>query len=84
MPSRNGVTLPDPRCPFCHVIMQEVQLKWEEAPFDPTKLIPHEVWNCDSCHTNHVFPARIDFLRYVGASHILPFLRRIVHNPVLN
>lgn len=76
------VTLPTPRCPFCECVMQEVQLKVEQDPFNPLRVIPQEVWCCDSCHTNHIFPARVEFLIYVGRSELLPLLHRVEHLPI--
>jgi len=71
-----------PRCPFCDHILEEVQLKLEEHPNNPGgPLVWHEVWNCDSCNTNHVFPARLEFLEFVSNSQILERSNRILHLP---
>lgn len=78
----HDITIPTPRCPFCESIMQECQLKWEEKPNAPHEFCWHEVWWCDSCHTNHVFPARYVFLEYVRNSQQLERGRRITHLPI--
>jgi hypothetical protein len=76
------VTMPDPRCPLCHVRMEEAQLKWEEIPGTiPPRHGWHEVWGCSSCHTNHVFPARIEMLEYVRNSQQLPMRQRVIYLP---
>lgn len=70
-----------PRCPFCHERMEEVQLKWEESPVNPLVKCWHEVWGCDSCHTNHVFPARLEFLQAARKSMMLERSHRVLHLP---
>lgn len=77
-----SVTIPQARCPFCCEVMEEVQLKLEENPNNPLELVWHEVWQCKSCHTNHIFPARLAFLEYVGKSNILPKARRVIELPI--
>lgn len=76
------ITLPEPRCPFCHAVMEEVQIKMEEnmKSFPPV-VTPHEVWNCSSCHTNHIFPARVEFLEYLGLTHLLPTSNKVLYLP---
>lgn len=68
MPNTNkrAVTLPDAYCPICNEHMEAMQLTLMESPLDPTKIVWHEVWTCDSCRTNHVFPARLAFLEFLG------------------
>lgn len=75
------VTLPEPRCPLCFCVMEEVQIKIEEDPFNQFRVIPHEVWGCSSCHTNHVFPARREFLEFLGLSKMLETNNRVIHLP---
>lgn len=77
-----SITIPEARCPFCYEVMEEVQLKLEEDPFNPLRVVWHEVWQCKSCHTNHVFPARLAFLKYVGNSKILPKAQRVIELPI--
>lgn len=76
------ITIPTPRCPFCFAIMQECQLKWEPKPNAATEYCWHEVWQCDSCHTNHIFPARHIMLEYIGNSQQLERGQRIIHLPI--
>lgn len=71
-----------PRCPICHSKMEEVQMKWEEIPNTfPPRHGWHEVWGCDSCHTNHVFPARIAFLQAARNSLLMERANRVIHLP---
>lgn len=70
-----------PRCPFCHHILEEVQLVLDAAPWDCEIAIWHEVWNCDSCNTNHVFPARPEFLELVNKSELLEAASRVLYLP---
>lgn len=70
-----------PRCPFCDHILEEVQLKLEEAPWSPEVLIWHEVWNCDSCNSTHIFPARQEFLEFVGKSELLEWSNKVLYLP---
>lgn len=69
------VTMPDPRCPLCHGRMEAVQLKLEQGQLN-------EVWTCDGCRANHIFPARIDFVKKVLDS-VTQFERssRVLHLP---
>lgn len=70
-----------PRCPMCHTIMESMQLKWESDPMNPLVSCWHEVWSCDSCHSNHVFPARIEFLEMVRNSQLMKRAHRVLHLP---
>lgn len=75
------VTLPTPRCPLCYAVMEEAQLMWYEAPRAPGLYCWHEVWGCDSCHTEHTFPARIEFLQMAANSILLERSGRTIHLP---
>jgi hypothetical protein len=75
------VTIPSAYCPFCHNKMEEVQIVMKEIPNVPGSYGPKEVWNCDSCNTNHVFPARLAFLEYVGNTFQLDISSRVLHLP---
>ena len=69
------VTLPDPRCPFCEGKLESVQLKLEQGQLN-------EVWTCDGCRANHIFPARIDFVKKVIDSvKYHPTSHRVLHLP---
>lgn len=75
------VTIPDPRCPFCHAKMEEVQIVITDIKNVPNSYGPKEVWNCDSCNTNHIFPARREFLAHVGQTFTLDVAGRVLHLP---
>lgn len=68
------ITLPTPRCPFCFAVMEEAQLNITEKGLE-------ETWGCDSCHTLHTFPARIEFVMLVGASNLLPTAHKTLYLP---
>lgn len=57
--------MPIPRCPLCDAILEEAQLIFKDGMW-------HECWGCDSCHTMHMFPARLDFLEFVKGSQNRP------------
>lgn len=79
--SKRPVTLPEPRCPMCDTVMEECQLMLYEHPFAPGKYVWHETWGCDSCHTEHTFPARLEFLELVRDSKLLPRAARTLYLP---
>lgn len=70
-----------PRCPFCHARMEEVQLVFAEDPKNAMQKIWQEVWNCDSCHTNHVFPARLELMERVRNSQLMERGQKVNHLP---
>lgn len=75
-------TLPIPRCPMCHAVLEEAQISWVKdgrGPFDKSRW--EETWGCDSCHTMHTFPARLEFLEYVG---ITPMHTWLAQNGLLD
>lgn len=81
MPDRHAVTMPEPRCPFCNAVLEEVQIVDRELVEHPGIYAPHEVWNCSSCNSNHIFPARIEFMKHVGASKTLQRSGRVEYLP---
>lgn len=68
--------IPVPRCPNCDAILEEAQLYW-----DGEMGVWCEAWGCDSCHTNHIFPARIEFLEAVHNSQQLPRHNKMLYLP---
>jgi hypothetical protein len=79
--SRRPVTLPEPRCPFCSARMEQCQLMLYEHPHIPKAYIWHETWGCDSCHTEHTFPARREILELARNAKLLPRSGRTLYLP---
>lgn len=65
-----------PRCPNCEAIMEEIQLYWDG---EAGRWM--ECWGCDSCHSNHIFPARIEFMEAARNSVLLERSNKVLHLP---
>lgn len=79
--ARKVVGMHIPRCPMCDARLEEVQLRKGEIPGHEPMVGWMETWGCDSCHTNHTFPARIEFLQRVANSQMLEKSKFALHLP---